>query len=440
MSCGSWSRVVESGKQKSDGGREEVRSCVVEEGGGGAWSGQGGRGCSAARWVWRQGCAGWVWDGETGTRLGNGGWGMGYGAVGMLRWSQLLHSISVILGCSPELSGLLLAGKRCSAFVPLSPTAGISGWQPLRQGEGERSGVSRAASRSLGLLMWEGAQVCRSSAPTAVFSQFPRIWHPLPRLPGSDSFAGACGSRTGARWRGSLQSSRGCARFDKAPVSCAPAGAAGPGAAGRADPAAPPGAALPVPAVPRGWEERGAPGCRPGQLLQQRCHCPFNSGYENKNRGGRKKTETWRHWNASCRKWRANLGGNGSARTWSCGIAGDKELPGVYLLRWEQVAGWNPGVKGPIFRFVVGEGIYWNDFEDLETGTMWRETAVSIAPPASSGAPLAAGSGLGGAGCRSGVAAGPARRLPACLRVSSRRRGSLRGCPLPLPDAPASDI
>lgn len=42
---------MESGKQKSDGGREEVRSCVVEEGGGGAWSGQGGKGCSAARWV-----------------------------------------------------------------------------------------------------------------------------------------------------------------------------------------------------------------------------------------------------------------------------------------------------------------------------------------------------------------------------------------------------
>lgn len=72
-------------------------------------------------------------------------------------------------------------------------------------------------------------------------------------------------------------------------MSCAPAGAAGPGAAGRADPAAPPGAALPVPAVPRGGEERGAPGCRPGRLLQQRCHCPFNSGYENKNRGGGKK-------------------------------------------------------------------------------------------------------------------------------------------------------
>lgn len=379
MSCGSWSRVVESGKQKSDGGREEVV-------------------CGGGRWWW---CV--VWARRKGllsskvgltpglcwmsVRWGNGHKAWKWGLVDGV-WSSgdaQVEPTSTQHFCDTWLqSGAFRAAFSREALLrirSLSPTAGISGWQPLRQGEGERSGVSRAASLSLGLLMWEGAQVCRSSAPTAVFSQFPRIWHPLPRLPGSDSFAGACGSRTGARWRGSLQSSRGCARFDKAPVSCAPAGAAGPGAAGRADPAAPPGAALPVPAVPRGWEERGAPGCRPGQLLQQRCHCPFNSGNENKNRGGRKKTEAWRHWNASCRKWRANLGGNGSARTWSCGIAGDKELPGVYLLRWEQVAGWNPGVKGPIFRFVVGEGIYWNDFEDLETGTMWRETAVSIAPP-----------------------------------------------------------
>lgn len=42
---------MEKGKQKSNGAREEVWECAVQEGGGGVGSGQGGRSCSTARWV-----------------------------------------------------------------------------------------------------------------------------------------------------------------------------------------------------------------------------------------------------------------------------------------------------------------------------------------------------------------------------------------------------
>lgn len=264
MSCGSWSRVVESGKQKSDGGREEVRSCVVEEGGGsGVWSGQGGKLLSSKVvltlglcWMsgrWRNGHKILKWG------LVDGVWSSGGAQV---EPTSTQHFCDTWLQ-SGALRALLV-WKLCSTFIPLSPTAGISGWQPLRQGEGERCGVSRATSLLLGLLTWEE----RSSLP--LFCPKPGVLTVPPDLTPPPPIAWLWLIRwclwkqnRGAVAGGAFKVAAAGLGLTRRPWAAPLRGRRCRGRRGgrrrrrRVDPAAPPEAALPVPADPRGWEERG---------------------------------------------------------------------------------------------------------------------------------------------------------------------------------------